>query len=185
MACGLGCSAAGRRPGQLLRTCSASRASLTAGCCQDADATSAQRAAFHLRRLERLLRRASDNAMATACFCGLPAAISVRMFELMVLREEPFFNGIISLLCASPARAKDCSMDVNAKAVAGYLRHERLRREVTQVQLAKKLGWSQRFVSAVEMNKRRLSIEQYIAICKALGLDPGPTLSKIFRNKTQ
>src|SRR6185437_13379215 len=33
-------------------------------------------------------------AMATACFCGLPAFISVLMFELIVFREEPFLRGI-------------------------------------------------------------------------------------------
>ena len=41
--------------------------------------------------------------MATACFCGLPAFISVLMFELMVLREDPFFKGIAgTFLCQIP-----------------------------------------------------------------------------------
>jgi hypothetical protein len=31
---------------------------------------------------------------ATACFCGLPAFISVLMFELIIFREEPFLRGI-------------------------------------------------------------------------------------------
>jgi hypothetical protein len=34
------------------------------------------------------------NAMATACFCGLPAFFSFLMFELMVFREDPFLRGI-------------------------------------------------------------------------------------------
>jgi hypothetical protein len=41
-----------------------------------------------------LLFPALLNAMATACFCGLPAFISVLMFELTVLREEPVLRGI-------------------------------------------------------------------------------------------
>ena len=32
-------------------------------------------------------------AMATACFCGLPALISVLMFALMAARLLPFFRG--------------------------------------------------------------------------------------------
>jgi hypothetical protein len=32
--------------------------------------------------------------MATACFCGLPLARSIRMFWLIVFWLDPFFNGI-------------------------------------------------------------------------------------------
>jgi hypothetical protein len=46
---------------------------------------------------------AFDRAMATACFCGLPAFISVLMFELTVLREEPFFRGMAVVLCSGSA----------------------------------------------------------------------------------
>jgi hypothetical protein len=44
--------------------------------------------------LDLLLFPAFFKAIATAYFCGLPALISVLMFELIVLREEPFFSGI-------------------------------------------------------------------------------------------
>src|SRR5262245_24084911 len=37
---------------------------------------------------------AFDNAIATACFGGLPAAISVLMFSLTTFFDLPFFNGI-------------------------------------------------------------------------------------------
>jgi hypothetical protein len=33
-------------------------------------------------------------AIATACFCGLPAAISVLIFLEIVFLEEPFFSGM-------------------------------------------------------------------------------------------
>jgi hypothetical protein len=39
-------------------------------------------------------RRATLKAIATACFWGLPALISVRMFFEMVFCEEPFFRGM-------------------------------------------------------------------------------------------
>lgn len=38
--------------------------------------------------------RAVFNAMATACFWGLPAAISVLMFALIAFFDLPFFSGI-------------------------------------------------------------------------------------------
>ena len=40
--------------------------------------------------------RALLRAIATACFAGLPVLISVLMFELIVLGEDPFFRGILS-----------------------------------------------------------------------------------------
>jgi hypothetical protein len=43
-----------------------------------------------------LLLPALFSAMATACFCGLPAFISVLMFELIVLWEDPFLRGMLS-----------------------------------------------------------------------------------------
>src|SRR6476619_6664563 len=54
------------------------------------------RGADHFDRLDFLLLPAFFTAMATACFCGLPAFISVLMFELIVLCDEPFFRGIIT-----------------------------------------------------------------------------------------
>ena len=54
------------------------------------------RGADHFDRLDFLLLPAFFKAMATACFCGLPAFISVLMFELIVLCDEPFFRGIIT-----------------------------------------------------------------------------------------
>jgi hypothetical protein len=37
---------------------------------------------------------AFSSAMATACFCGFPAFISVLMFDEMVLRDDPDLSGI-------------------------------------------------------------------------------------------
>jgi hypothetical protein len=35
-------------------------------------------------------------AMATACFCGLPALISVRIFCEIVFFDDPFFSGMLA-----------------------------------------------------------------------------------------
>lgn len=37
---------------------------------------------------------ATERAIATACFCGLPAFISVEMFLEMVFLEYPFLRGM-------------------------------------------------------------------------------------------
>src|SRR5258708_3394379 len=42
--------------------------------------------------------RASLRAIATACFCGLPAARSLRIFSAIVSLLVPFLSGIVSLL---------------------------------------------------------------------------------------
>jgi hypothetical protein len=44
--------------------------------------------------LDFLLLPAFRKAIATACFCGLPAFFSVLMLELIVLREDPFLSGM-------------------------------------------------------------------------------------------
>ena len=56
-----------------------------------------RRVGTHLERFDfllLLLLPALLKAMATACFCGLPAFISVLMFELTVLRDDPFLSGM-------------------------------------------------------------------------------------------
>jgi hypothetical protein len=53
-----------------------------------------------LLRFDFLLFPALRSAIATACFCGFPAFFSFLMFELIVLREDPFFKGIVSLLAS-------------------------------------------------------------------------------------
>ena len=40
---------------------------------------------------------AFDRAIATACFCGFPASISIRMFADITFFDLPFFSGMIFL----------------------------------------------------------------------------------------
>jgi hypothetical protein len=64
----------------------------------------------HLDRFDFLLLPAFFKAIATACFCGLPVFISVLMFELIVLCDEPFLRGMVRTLCMSVLRVTlNCS----------------------------------------------------------------------------
>ena len=48
-----------------------------------------------------------------------------------------------------------------------------------QVQLAKKLGRPQSFVSNYERGERRVEVADFILICRALGADPVKTLGQL------
>jgi transcriptional regulator with XRE-family HTH domain len=51
------------------------------------------------------------------------------------------------------------------------LRQERERAGLTQVQLAKKIGENQTFISKCERGERRLDVIELRAFCKAFGVD--------------
>jgi hypothetical protein len=68
-----------------------------------------------------LLLPASLNAMATACFCGFPAFISVLMLLEMVLLLEPFFNGIASSYELALSKISPQSMHWRAVAFVIFL----------------------------------------------------------------
>ncbi|MBK1969201.1 helix-turn-helix transcriptional regulator [Brevundimonas diminuta] len=50
--------------------------------------------------------------------------------------------------------------------------------EITQVELAERLGKPQSFVSKVERGERRLDVIEFCQIAEALGQDPGKLLQK-------
>jgi transcriptional regulator with XRE-family HTH domain len=52
------------------------------------------------------------------------------------------------------------------------LRRARLDAGLTQVDLAKRLGRPQSFVSKCESGERRVDVAEYLAFCKALPIDP-------------
>jgi transcriptional regulator with XRE-family HTH domain len=62
------------------------------------------------------------------------------------------------------------------------LREERERAGLTQVQLAKKLGVPQSFVSKVESGERRVDLVELQAICEALGISLGKFVRKFEEN---
>lgn len=55
----------------------------------------------------------------------------------------------------------------------------RSERSLTQVQLAKKLGKPQSFISKYETGERKLTVGDFLAVCKALAIDPGQLLKKL------
>jgi transcriptional regulator with XRE-family HTH domain len=52
---------------------------------------------------------------------------------------------------------------------------------VSQVELARRLGRTQQFVSLVERSERRIDIIEFYAVVKALGGDPEATVIHLFK----
>ena len=70
----------------------------------------------------------------------------------------------------------DAYVSVVAKLVA--LRQDR---GVSQVELARRLGKTQQFVSKVERGDRRIDVIEFYAIVKALGADPEAVFASVTR----
>lgn len=51
----------------------------------------------------------------------------------------------------------------------------------SQVELAKLLNRPQSFVSKVESGDRRLDVVEFVEICRAIGVDPGPIVASVER----
>lgn len=68
--------------------------------------------------------------------------------------------------------------DLHARIVAALTvarRDARLR----QVDLAKRLGWQQAYVSRYETGERQLSVDEYVAVAVAIGVDPVALLGEL------
>ncbi len=52
---------------------------------------------------------------------------------------------------------------------------------VTQVELAERIGKPQQFVSKYEKGDRRVDLVEFIAICRALRIDPKDAFSTVLR----
>ncbi|WP_342635149.1 helix-turn-helix transcriptional regulator [Tepidamorphus gemmatus] len=50
---------------------------------------------------------------------------------------------------------------------------------ITQQDLAKALGKPQSFVSKYERRERRLDVVEFVAVARAIGLEPGKTIREI------
>jgi len=51
--------------------------------------------------------------------------------------------------------------------------------DLTQTELANRLGHTQSFVSNYERGQRRLDVPEFILICRALGLDPPKQMARL------
>jgi transcriptional regulator with XRE-family HTH domain len=58
------------------------------------------------------------------------------------------------------------------RIVGAVLAAARTRANVTQVELARRLGKPQSVVSAIEAGKRRVDVVEFLAIVRTLGVDP-------------
>lgn len=56
---------------------------------------------------------------------------------------------------------------------------------ITQVELGKRIGRRQTFVSKFELGERRLDVAEFIEISRAIGVDPFVMTRKAFGNRTQ
>jgi transcriptional regulator with XRE-family HTH domain len=64
-----------------------------------------------------------------------------------------------------------------AKAIGA----ERIRQELTQQQLADRLGWSRRIISEIETGKRQVRVDELPEICEALNCGVRDLLSRSSR----
>ncbi|WP_223176906.1 helix-turn-helix domain-containing protein [Sphingomonas hominis] len=76
-------------------------------------------------------------------------------------------------MSASPA-----SPDLHARIVAA-LTLARRNAKLRQVDLAKRLGWQQAYVSRLETGERQLSVDEYVAVALAIGVDPVVLLGEV------
>jgi len=56
--------------------------------------------------------------------------------------------------------------------------------KLRQVDLAKRLGWPQPYVSRYETGERSLGIDEYVAVACAIGIDPVALLDQALRGDT-
>ena len=74
---------------------------------------------------------------------------------------------------ASPAPS-----DLHARIVAA-LTTARRDAKLRQIDLAKRLGWQQAYVSRYETGERQLGVDEYVAIALAIGIDPVTLLGEM------
>lgn len=69
------------------------------------------------------------------------------------------------------------------EALRRFLKQRRQAAELTQAQLAEKLGKTQSFVSDVELGERRVSVVEFLDFAEALGFDPRSAIQRLYRIK--
>ncbi len=69
--------------------------------------------------------------------------------------------------------------------VIDQLREARLKADLNQKQIAKKLAKSQSFVSKYERCDRRLDIVEFVRICRIVDIDPCRVIRRMDSNRRQ
>ena len=67
------------------------------------------------------------------------------------------------------------------EALRKFLKLERTKAELTQAQLAERLGWLQKTISDIEIGTRRVSEIELIQLGDALDFDPAAAIRRIAR----
>ena len=65
------------------------------------------------------------------------------------------------------------------EAFCEMLRKERLKRKITQEELASRLGRPQSFVAKIEKGERRLDLIEFLIVARAVGISPSTFLRKL------
>ncbi len=65
------------------------------------------------------------------------------------------------------------------EALRTFLKLERTKAELTQAQLAERLGWDQKTISNIERGQHRVTLIEIIELGEALGFDPAAVVRRI------
>ena len=65
--------------------------------------------------------------------------------------------------------------------ITSLLTQARKAAKLRQVDLAKKLGWQQAYVSRYETGERMLGVDEFVAVALAIGVDPVTLLSEALK----
>jgi transcriptional regulator with XRE-family HTH domain len=68
------------------------------------------------------------------------------------------------------------------RTIVETLKAARADRQVSQRELARRLGKPPSFVNKIEQLERRLDVLEFIAIANAIGIKPGPLLKAVLEN---
>jgi transcriptional regulator with XRE-family HTH domain len=66
-----------------------------------------------------------------------------------------------------------------AEALRKFLKLERTKAELTQAELAAKLGWDQKTISNIERGQHRVTLIEIIELGEVLGFDPSAVVRRI------
>lgn len=63
--------------------------------------------------------------------------------------------------------------------IVASLKAARRQAGLRQVDLAKRLGWQQAYISRYETGERMLAVDEYVAVAQAIGIDPVALLGEL------
>lgn len=63
--------------------------------------------------------------------------------------------------------------------IVAALAEARREKKLRQVDLAKRLGWQQAYVSRYETGERMLGVDEFVAVALAIGVDPVKLLGNV------